>query len=130
MRVYVGSRQIAQYPNNQSRLFRAAMTDLLKAVSVHPTAMLIKRLQFARETRDWKDRVGVSEIIYITGPNQRECRLGDDQRPVLFPVDTTLRVVNSWWPGTFHCRRDSIGDEFRDYWDYQPHEDDVTYRRE
>ena len=69
MRVYVGSRQVAQYPNNQSRLFRAAMTDLLKAVSVHPAAKLIKRLQFARETRDWKDRVGVTEIIYITGPN-------------------------------------------------------------
>ena len=55
MRVYVGSRQIAQYPNNQSRLFRAAMTDLLKAVSVHPTAKLINRLQLASEIRDWED---------------------------------------------------------------------------
>ena len=100
------------------------------AANAHPTAELIKRLQFARETRDWKDRVGVSEIIYITGPNLRECTLGDNGRPVLFPVPTTLRVVNDWWPGSFHCRRDSIADEFWDYWDYQPHEDDVTYRRE
>ena len=130
MRVYVGSRQIAQYPNNQSRLFRVAMADLLKAASAHPTAKLIKRLQFARETRHWKGMVGVTEFIYITGPNLRECTLGDDDRPVLFPVATTLRVVNDWWPSSFHCRRDSIGDEFRDYWDYQPHEDDVTYRGE
>ena len=98
------------------------------AASAHPTAELIRQLQFARETRDWKDRVGVSEIVSITGPNLRECTLGDNGRPVLVQVPTTLRVVNDWWPGSFHCRRDSIGDEFRDYWGYQPHEHDVTYR--
>ena len=97
------------------------------AQSAHPAAKLIKRLQFTRETKDWEDRAGVTEIIYITGPNLRECTLGDDERPVLFPVPTTLRAVNDWWPSSFRCRRDSIGDEFRDYWDYQPHEHAVTY---
>ena len=98
------------------------------AQSAHPAAKLIKRLQFTRETKDWVDRAGVTEIIYITGPNLRECTLGDDGRPVLFPVPTALCAVNDWWPSSFHCRRDNIGDDLRDYWGYQPHEHDVTYR--
>ena len=100
------------------------------AASAHPTAKLIKRLQFTRETINWEDMAGVTEIIYVTGPSLRECTLDDGGRPVLFLVPTTLLVVNDWWPSSFHCRRDSIGDEFRDYWDYQPHEHDVTYRGE
>ena len=87
------------------------------AQGAHPAAKLIKRLQFTRQTRVWQGMVGVSGITSITGPNLRECTLGDDDRPVLFPVPTTLRVVNDWWPSSFHCRRDSIGDEFRNYWD-------------
>ena len=98
------------------------------AASAHPTAKLIKRLQFTRETKDWEDMAGVTEIISITGPSLRECTLGDDERPVLFPVPTTLRVVNDWWPSSFRCRRDSIGDEFWGYWGYQPHEHALTYR--
>ena len=98
------------------------------AASAHPTAKLIKRLQFTRETKTWQDRAGATEIIQITGPSLRECTLGDDERSVLFPVPTMLCMVNDWWPSSFHCRRDSIGDDFRDYWDYQPHEHAVTYR--
>ena len=74
------------------------------------------------------DRAGATEIIQITGPSLRECTLGDDERPVLFPVPMMLCMVNDWWPSSFHCRRDSIGDDFQDYWDYQPHEHAVTYR--
>ena len=61
------------------------------------------------------DRAGVTGIIYITGPNLRECTLGDDGRPVLFPVNEALREVKDWWSSSFHCRRDTIGDEFQDY---------------
>ena len=92
------------------------------AQSAHPAAKLIKRLQFTRETKDWVDRAGVTEIIYITGPNLRECTLGDDGRPVLFPVPTALCAVNDWWPSSFR-RREGI---FQDYWDDQPHEHAVT----
>ena len=92
------------------------------------TAKLIKRLQLTRGTQNWQDRAGATEIIQITGPSLRECTLDDDGRPVLVPVPTALRMVNDWWPSSFHCRRDSIGDEFWDYWDYQPHEHAVTYR--
>ena len=100
------------------------------AASAHPTAKLIKRLQFTRETINWKDIAGVTEMIYIAGPSLRECTLDDDGRPVLFPVSEAVRMVNDWWPSSFHCRRDSIGDDFRDYWDYQPHEHAVAYRRQ
>ena len=98
------------------------------AASAHPTAKLIKRLLLTRETKTWQDRAGATEIIQITGPSLRECTLGDDERSVLFPLPMMLCMVKDWWPSSFHCRRDSIGDDFRDYWDYQPHEHAVTYR--
>ena len=37
------------------------------AASAHPTAKLIKRLQFTRETKDWEDRAGVTEISISQG---------------------------------------------------------------
>ena len=90
---------------------------------VHPTANLIKQLQFTWEAIKYREG-GATDWLWVTGPNLRECFLDDDhQRPVLVPVHTTGCIVHDWWPNSFRCRRDSISGEFKDYWGYDTGDD-------
>ena len=56
MHVRIGSRQIAQYPNNQSRIFRAAMTDVLREITQESLGRI-------RKTSERPPRVSVYDVI-------------------------------------------------------------------
>ena len=63
MRVRIGSRQIAQYPNNLSRSIRAAMTDVLREI----TQASLGRI---RKTSETPPHVSIYDVIgAITGKN-------------------------------------------------------------
>ena len=68
MHVRIGSRQIAQYPNNQSRSIHAAMTDVLREI----TQASLGRI---RKTSERLPRVAVYDVIAaITGlPTSSNC---------------------------------------------------------
>ncbi len=101
---------------------REVVTNVVNfCLEPHPVAALIKPLQFSWDSHQWPDGK-VTYWIKIEGPSLRACFLNDHGRPMTAPEDTTSYLVNSWWPSSFRCRRDSIGyDHFRreyNYWGY------------
>ena len=101
---------------------REVITNVVSFVlEPHPLATLIKPLRFYWDSYQLPD----GKIIYwthIDGPNLRACFLNDHGRPMTAPVTETHYDMNSWWPSSFKCRRDSVGyDPFRcdyNYWNY------------
>ena len=63
------------------------------AQSAHPAAKLIKRLQFTRETKDWEDRAGVTEIIYTYTTTLRVIRTFGGEEPTSHSIDLPIDLT-------------------------------------
>ena len=88
----------------------------------HAVGALIKPLRFSRGSHQRPDGK-LTYWIEMEGPSLRECFLNDHGRPMTGPADVTCYVINSWWPSTFRCRRDSVGFDYftreYNYWGYE-----------